>query len=69
MLVHVDTESWQSEINLITLLSETKKTLRNRNADIRLTQSSSIINTVTQESYSILQLLKQHNDLCLLNRS
>jgi len=24
MLVHVDTESWQSEINLITLLSETK---------------------------------------------
>ena len=27
MLVHVDTESWQSEINLITLLSETKKAL------------------------------------------
>ena len=28
MLVHVDTESWQSEINLITLLSETKKGLK-----------------------------------------
>lgn len=28
MLVHVDTESWQSEINLITLLSETKKYLK-----------------------------------------
>lgn len=28
MLVHVDTESWQSEINLITLLSETKKDLK-----------------------------------------
>lgn len=28
MLVHVDTESWQSEMNFITLLSETKKDLQ-----------------------------------------
>lgn len=28
MLVHVDTESWQSEINLITLLSETENNLQ-----------------------------------------
>lgn len=28
MLVHVDTESWQSEINLITLLSETENNLK-----------------------------------------
>ncbi|EJW91094.1 hypothetical protein EVA_20802 [gut metagenome] len=28
MLVHVDTESWQSEMNLITLLSETKTTFK-----------------------------------------
>lgn len=28
MLVHVDIESWQSEMNLITLLSEIKKTFK-----------------------------------------
>lgn len=44
MLVHVDTESWQSEINLITLLSETKK-------DLKETEKLSILKSATTRLY------------------